>query len=582
LGPRAISPVPPTQKQVRRKSSFVLRVDSSEDYPSPHDSIFEAYHFSAANSEESDYRIGLVPISKQNAPSATNESAGNDENNRQLTASTNTYAVDDIKFRYGHGTVLETITEQKSSNTMRTLAQTKSADELPKFPSLSHCDSFELAKSPRRKHSFSVDDLALINRNYHEACAMIERETRKPLPVHEIYAQPKTPIHPPVYRPLTPPGMPSWTAAQILPTRVRGSNNQPENQNRLQRFLNLPASGITHSSRVPTPDSSSRNRTVSAPVTGRIAPRFRPPRSAYGPIDRHPFVNAPVAKVVDVPPSAPPATPTSSGNQTGTKLPKPTGKRKLGQRVRFTPSATERDSEMVSLQAAIVSTSAAAVHPLAPIQASSNATNQPHCPHRKGRQEALKNSLNHDGSSPLSNEYLPVPVHSPPRQDSSLLPQIPTPTPSSADPGSLASSRHNSFNTRDAQFVDSEPSHIAFFSSTTRLMTGALRSSSPPPDPESCQVSNTSCSNNITPQREPWCWKCAVEKGFAKLDQWWMQSASCLCIICCGVDIDDDLSLSRGSGGTGSVRHDIPGRAFGQERLRPRRVALDQTPVVVL
>jgi hypothetical protein len=383
--------------------------------------------------------------------------------------------------------------------------------------------------------------------------------------------------------------MPSWTASQNLPPRVRASNNEPVGQSRLQRFLNIPASGITHSSRVPAPSSISRGRTVSAPVVGRIAPRFRPPRSAYGPIDQHPFVNAPVAKVAETPSPAPPATPTSSATQTGTRLPKPTGKRKLGQRVRFTPSATARDSEMVSLQAAITSTSASAVHPLDPIQPTLHATlgppRQPHCPHRKGRREALKIfniSLNHDSRSSPINEYSPVPVLSAPRQGSMLFLQNSHPLPLPTDLGSVASSRHNSLNAADSGVVDSVPSCSTSFSSTIHLMNGASRSSSPGLGSESCQASNRSHINNETPQREPWCWKCTVGKGFAKIDQWWAQSASCLCIICCGLDIDDDLSLSHGNGGSHSAHRNIAGRTFGRETLGPRRVILEQTPVVVL
>jgi hypothetical protein len=584
LSPRAVSPTPPIQKQIRRKHSFVLRGDSSEEIPSPHDSIFEAYYFSAANSEESSHKIELVSISKHDIPGATVDSGGNDENSRQLTTPANPCFVDDIEFRYGHGTVLETITEQKSCNTIRETARTKSADDLPKFPSLTHRDSFVLAKTPRRKHSFSVDDLALIKQNYHEACAMIEREIRKPLPVHKIYAQPKNPIHPPVYRPPTPPGMPSWTAAQNLSPRVRGTHNQPSVQNRLQRFLHLPASGITLSSRVP---AANLTRSVSAPLHARIAPRFRPPRSVYGPIDRHPFLNAPVAKVVELPPTAPPADPASGGARTGSRLPKPSGKRKLGQRVRFTPSATARDSEMMSLQAAIVSTTAAAVHPLAPVEATPidtrSLTALPHCPHRKGRREALKVhkiSLNHHGSLPPSNEYLPLPVQSPPREDSTS--RCLSPLPSPTNPFSLASSRNNSLNTVDSGIFDSQPSCTTSFSSTTHLMTGALRPISPTPDSEYFRTSYTREPENSFPQKEPWCWKCNVEKVFAKMDQMWMQSAGCFCIVCCGVDLDDDMSLSRGNGLTSSVHHNVPGRRFGQEVVGPRRVILDETPAGTL
>lgn len=530
---RAISP--PTQKQVRRrKSSSVLRGDSSEDCPSPHDSIFEAYCFSAGNCEGSSHKIELVSISQHN-PGAANSPASIDENSRQLIAPADTLSVADVEFRYGRGTVLETITEQKSSNTMRTLARARSADDIPKVPFLNHCDSFEVAKSPRRKQSFSVDDLALIQRNYHEACAMIERETRKPLPVHEIYAQPKNPIHPPVYRPPTPPGMPSWTAAQTLPRPTRGSNNAPGVQNRLQRFLNLPASGITFSSRVP-------QRTVSAPLPSRIAPRFRPPRSAYGLIDRHPFVTAPVAKALQIPPSVPPTAAASSGIQIGTRLPKPTGKRKLDKRVRFTPSATARDSEIVSLQTAIMTTSASAMHPLAPVQVTSDVAHglpNIRCPHRKGRREALRilrNSLNHDSTAPSCTEYLPLSDQSPPRSTPSLVPQASTPVLSPVYPASLPPSRHASLTTVDTGILNSQSSRATSFSSTAHLLGGAHGSPSPTPS-----SSNLNGVVSRALPKEPWCWKCGIEKGINKIDHWWMQSASCMCITCFGVGIDDEI-----------------------------------------
>jgi hypothetical protein len=66
-----------------------------------------------------------------------------------------------------------------------------------------------------------------------------------------------------------------------------------------------------------------------------------------------------------------------------------------------------------------------------------------------------------------------------------------------------------------------------------------------------------------------------------KIDHWWMQSASCMCITCFGVDVDDDMSLRRGSGAAHSSRHDAPGGIFGQETAGPRRMVLEQTPGVM-
>jgi hypothetical protein len=79
---------------------------------------------------------------------------------------------------------------------------------------------------------------------------------------------------------------------------------------------------------------------------------------------------------------------------------------------------------------------------------------------------------------------------------------------------------------------------------------------------------------NATSAKESWCWKCSIEKGMNKIDHWWMQSASCMCIVCFGVDIDDDMSLSHENGAYHGSHHDMPGGMFGQEIVGPRRVVL--------
>ena len=82
--------------------------------------------------------------------------------------------MDTIHFRYGNGTALDTITEQKSYTTIRSKARTKSADNSPSIPFLCHRDSFIISKTPRRQISFSLDDIEEIKRSYHDACAVIE------------------------------------------------------------------------------------------------------------------------------------------------------------------------------------------------------------------------------------------------------------------------------------------------------------------------------------------------------------------------------------------------------------------------
>jgi hypothetical protein len=96
----------------------------------------------------------------------------NDENGRTIK---------DVDFLYGRGTVLNTIAEKHSNGTIRSLGIPRPTDGANNIPFLGHRDSFLVAKSPRRKHSFSLDDLHLINRSYHEVC-------------HEIYASPKVSV----------------------------------------------------------------------------------------------------------------------------------------------------------------------------------------------------------------------------------------------------------------------------------------------------------------------------------------------------------------------------------------------------
>jgi len=95
----------------------------------------------------------------------------NDENSRIVSPSN---FMDTIQFRYGNGTVLDTITEQKSYTTIRSKARTKSADNSPSIPFLCHRDSFIISKTPRRQISFSLDDIEEIKKSYHDACAVIE------------------------------------------------------------------------------------------------------------------------------------------------------------------------------------------------------------------------------------------------------------------------------------------------------------------------------------------------------------------------------------------------------------------------
>lgn len=129
LIPKRSSSVTPTKK-IRRKSSFVRRVDSSEESPSPHGSIFEAYYHSTTNSDESavveSWPMRTLP--GHNQPASSTQGRENDENSRVGPKPATSSGVYDKQFLYGRGTVLETITEQNSHGSMRIFARAKSAD----------------------------------------------------------------------------------------------------------------------------------------------------------------------------------------------------------------------------------------------------------------------------------------------------------------------------------------------------------------------------------------------------------------------------------------------------------------------
>jgi hypothetical protein len=293
------TPTLPRCKRIRRKSSLIRRIDSSEDTPSSHESIFRAEHFSNTTSEGNDSelwpKIGLSHAIK--LITSINLVGNNEKIRSQLLA----LPTGTTPIHYGHGTALTTIPEQKSTTTMNTKVPSVglgSASEVSlaraSIPNLlGHRNSFDLPstvtlRSPRRHKSFSADDLIFTKRSYHEACAAIEERTSDSLQIHDVYAQPRTPILPPIDRPLTPPGIPSWTAAQ---------NGQVQNalqprywsvagtQNSLQRFLGLRPSPIEFSSHTCSYCASEfksecsshwRRRSCVQPTTSKSSSTFPP------------------------------------------------------------------------------------------------------------------------------------------------------------------------------------------------------------------------------------------------------------------------------------------------------------------
>lgn len=488
LRPRIVTPSP----QLRRKDSFIRKGESSEEYPSPHESIYDAAYFSSANSEDSGRRFPLVDTASR-IPRPVKK---NDENRREPSLSvikpspsiieSPPSIVDAVEFRYGNGTALETITEQKSYATMRS-KRSRSADHSPAIPFLGHRDSFIVAKSPRRKISFSADDITLINQSYHEACATIEKQASG----QQIYAEPQSPIHALPDRPSTPEGMPSWDEAQRAP-RI-----PPTQQNIIRRFFNHPS-------------ISNRDRTVSSPVAGRTAPRFRPPRSVYGPIQQHPFTRAPIAKVEQ--------------QQEWSTLRVEKGRRlRKDQRVRFTPSATARDSEMLNLQSAIESTTASAIHPLQPSPVVTQAPFISFCPHRN------ISGLVTNAPEPSVRSRYATPS---PRQEFSTPDRLDTPTRSS----NLAiTPQLSELDNLDGSCRTVGPSP----NSTTPLMTGALV-------PGYIPILERGSLGKLGQIKEEWCWKCALQSGLEKIEETWGKALSCFCPGCCDDFYDGVLPYGDG------------------------------------
>lgn len=564
LLPRTLSPSQIPRRKVRRKASFVLRSDSDDDIASPHDSIYEAPYHSGGGSDENWNGISFASLLGGASPPPGQT---NDENSREGETQPTLKSAQEVEFRYGNGTVLDSIKEQTSYATISTLARSKSVDNMPRFSFLTHRDSFTVTNNPRRHQSFSLDDLALI-KSYHDACAIIDGGSTPSLSIHEVYAEPKAPLHAPLQRPPTPPGMPSWTQGQNVTPRST-SGPQP---NRFQRFFGLPATRVTHISRGPHLNPNSGIRSVSNPGERR-APRFRPPRSVYGPLNQHPFYSSRVS-------TAQPQSrqqPAAAEAQNLTSTPRLRRQQTFGQRVRFTPSATARDSEANALRDAIESTSNSALHPIAPITPMQAIPCVPQpaavikCPHRKGRQEALKqsaNNLHHQNVSTFPPSVLRdfiidcTPTGSPRRQNS-VSPQ-------------------HAFTDAGTGIFNESSSRPTSASSTARLLTAETppprtnRQSTPTCTPTGPSRKSSSAKSTNSKSKDFWCWHCQLNKSSQKMDKWWQESANLLCFICCGFEVDDDMGLQHPR----VVRfYDGPSES---EMVSPRRVILSPLPTVAV
>lgn len=557
----AIFPIssPKTGQRVRRKSSFVRRLDSSESVPSSHDSIFVAEYLSPLNSEDSGYKIDpwqnidsltqLPPADEDELPSLNTD---NDENTSRCLSIGNTPML------YGYGTPLTTIIEQKSSSTsMRTSTgttsptrslirphsasglstSTTSASGKPQFPSSSPLKvQFSASGMILPLGSFSSDDsdaVKLLRPRGNDADRAVgagqsstdcQTPERYPSPINEIYAEPLRPLQPPVLRPSTPPGMPSWTAAQQRRPRVapsvatRGWGIHGAS-GLLQRFFGNGPSTATPSSdpaaaalppargaesgsgygiRGPWDAVPPQRRSISTPIlTDRGIPRFRPPRSGHGvtALEMHPFARAEImttkSGITDTTTtrrrshSSAFVGPPNAGNETRQVNSRPTGRRKRGQRVRFTPSTTDCGTMSHYTDAAPID-----LPPDVGV-----------CPHRRAssstvqmQEVAAPHSVD-DVSSP--SRTLPDPLEN--RTDHPIA----------------------------GRFHLSHPSQ-AF------------------PD-----MSATPSQGPSVPRSR--CWRCRLEELIAKMDSLWDSNTKWCCWYCCGIDMDQVGDEMEGTGpGAGS------------------------------
>jgi len=125
--------------------------------------------------------------------------------------------------------------------------------------------------------------------------------------------------------------------------------------------------------------------------------------------------------------------------------------------------------------------------------------------------------------------------------------------------------------------------HISSLSSTTHLMSGALRSGTTTPDPLRPLLDGRTSEIK---GKASWCWKCKIERGWQKMDRFFIGAAGMACFICCGYDIEDDGSVSYSDNGAvfNPFNSGLRGVAGVSHRpsisLAPRRVVLEQTPEV--
>ncbi|KFX86868.1 hypothetical protein V490_08769 [Pseudogymnoascus sp. VKM F-3557] len=546
---KSVTTTAKSAKKVNRKSSFARRLDSSESIPSSHGSIFAAEYVSPHNSEDGGYKIEKwqaigssmrLSEAEEQPPSLL----GNDENSDAGLTVGNTPIL------YGHGTALTTIVEQKSSATMRTISTPSPVRTLTRPRSISDLSSssasaqkqpptsspirgeFSISGMIHRLASFSDEDVGSIKLSWPEGYDPVANSPTgaakssadggpseiQETAYREIYARPLSPIQPPLERPATPPGMPSWTAAQQRrpravsnpPARISGFHRAAARVQRflgfepLGRFTNRASESASGRGLCGTWDMApSRRRCVSVPNTAVSVPRFRPQRSGHGvtALEMHPFAREerrPTAVRTQEAittgrriSSAPVAGDSRSSIRSCEPVPprpvKPKGKRKPGQRVRFRSSiaAAATGSQM---QPAEPSTERRAVF-LGP------------CRHRR--------------------------VKTP-----SLRPQETTPSPASVETTVVPQTL---LQTLPAGSLDNYPDHLPTSSSLLGASTQGASSAEPSEEPAP------------KPKKRK-CWKCQVEAARIQVDEVWETCTMLFCWYCCGIDVKglaDDAAAER-------------------------------------
>ena len=567
--PRTTSP-----KVIRRKDSFVhSRADSSEGLPSPHDSIYEADYFSMSDESTQLESWPMKTLAERSPPAML---SAKKKENISLSPLASPMAEDD-SIIYGRGTVLDTIAEANTSaGTVQNLSRTKSMDDILFVSSTGIPDrSSSLVQSTRRKRSFSVNDSLLFSTSYYEAVINIERATRTPLGIHEIYAEPKTPIQDPPERPSTPPGMPSWTAHQSPPqTRLVSSTHM----DRFRQLLGFHSSPGDSAASISNPYTIQRSRSQSA--SARAFPRFRPPRSVYGGLTQHPFNRAPIAKADQ---STNPRLAMRSTTPVVSGYSRPSCGRArgqvLGREVRFTPSTAAQSEEHhfpLESDDACPDPQQNNMGHLSSllIAAPPNPPKQRDCPHR------TRLNQKHPGNQytrtlPYVLPSLPFePVTPPaPTRHLSLIRTRPNGvdhnTPFEFDFG-LDSPMHRNL-------MDYSPSPLLQNSPTSRQRLIA-QFPAPPSSGASLDPQSRPQSGHISR-----CWRCQLnnlaDRYIGMAARVLKETRNVLCLVCCGYDCDDTSTVRGSEFGSSARLIESPARMATSAPIYPSWQDLHGSPL---